>query len=1297
MKKMKKSVFLFAFASLLFMGWAQNKVTILEAWGHSPISMSPNGRYLVGGNGFKGFVYDCASGSLEFHDGLITGVSNNKSLQAEHFAGEAAYGTERVSIYDTVNKRWRKCEILPEMEGKKGYLSTSSGYGMSADGKTTTGMIYKTLDNGQNAYLGVIWEDTVLKKVLYPFFSEVDEHGGARPTGISADGKFVVGFASNPGYDQRTPHYWKEDGSPVFLGEEDAWAHGEVYSYNIAQGKFVGMLNNFATIWDTNKSRKQINPLPGWGKASFHGLSDNGVAVGFCQIKDGNPLAVTSFLWHEKMGHITLKDYCYELYDFDLGNLDLTSSGITPDGRTLFGWTIVDYNRTPFVLQLDSTPINTRPLNLMAKHQKETMYVHLNWGLPLYNGKEVLGYNIYRNNIKINTSLLTELKYTDSMAPKGNHSYAVTAVYENGESKYSKSSNVEVIEMGGCYSVKYIYSDLVLNKTHNFHWGLPTSEVPTNNYASSIEQNANNIILGEHEKSYFFASKTDKSNLSLAPLNQEIKIASAPKYTNSEFDLIDIRSTNELGVIAITKIGDFYYGGLWNGVGIRKYNSLWEMVETIIIPDLPGVIGFQQVGERLFVICENSKYIYEINLENKTIITKIEFGETLRHFCYIPELDEGKGGFEIGNYGTSSFVKMDGTPLSEGVTLESKSAMSCTYYDGKMYFLYQNGKNNSDLVEYDFNTKQPTGVRFDLGSIPEIKSFSKTNLYAGRAHLVVMEDSTIALAAVIQCDWASSLVAFLELKSMPGLKGFKVYRNGELFSGEEPIQKRNMQDVILTPGHYFYQIEAHFENGCVSAKSDTLKVTVISSEGCTGIEKLTAIETNKDVLLSYEKPDPNIYPQAKLIGVNIYRNGIQLNENLHTYLQYVDKNPGIGQYMYTVEAVYSDFCKSSDSISFDVTHQGTCEPVEYIYLKSTEKETTPPTFDVTAEWELPFMERPFELRYGDGSSAGAVGLSDGTTMAVAIGFDSSQLDMYRGHELIGMNLIIRDDATISPFVLVNEEVVYDAGSIKFTKDEYFNFMFPKPIPVGDAWEIVICYKAEYKAGASPISYDFGPAVKGYGDLFSVNMKDWYTATQALGLNANWTMAAIFAKPREVATTTAATYKNANHGINIHKGELSSPLKIKNTSVEPLYTPEVITLEGFNIYRDTTKLNTSELLKTPFYVDKDLVEGTYTYKLGAIYNTCNEVLSAGKNIRLIYSAIDVVGNKSVKIYPNPTANGMVTIEGEYVKVDVLDIFGRYVTSSKSSTELNLTHLSKGLYTLRFTHANQKISSQKLVIK
>jgi hypothetical protein len=75
--------------------------------------------------------------------------------------------------------------------------------------------------------------------------------------------------------------------------------------------------------------------------------------------------------------------------------------------------------------------------------------VVLTWDSPV--NRAFLGYNVYRNGVKINGALVTNETYTD-VAPAYNmtagYNYNVTSVFDEGESAYSNTFNAKVTGMG---------------------------------------------------------------------------------------------------------------------------------------------------------------------------------------------------------------------------------------------------------------------------------------------------------------------------------------------------------------------------------------------------------------------------------------------------------------------------------------------------------------------------------------------------------------------------------------------------------------------------------------------------------------------------------------------------------------------------------------------------------------------------------------------------------------------------------------------------------------------------------
>ena len=52
----------------------------------------------------------------------------------------------------------------------------------------------------------------------------------------------------------------------------------------------------------------------------------------------------------------------------------------------------------------------------------------------------LIGYNIYRDGVKVNDTPVTDTKFTDKVG--GAHLYNVTAVYDKGEARFSNTAEV---------------------------------------------------------------------------------------------------------------------------------------------------------------------------------------------------------------------------------------------------------------------------------------------------------------------------------------------------------------------------------------------------------------------------------------------------------------------------------------------------------------------------------------------------------------------------------------------------------------------------------------------------------------------------------------------------------------------------------------------------------------------------------------------------------------------------------------------------------------------------------------
>jgi hypothetical protein len=98
--------------------------------------------------------------------------------------------------------------------------------------------------------------------------------------------------------------------------------------------------------------------------------------------------------------------------------------------------------------ELGITGVLAAPMNLAGSVNSNDVY--LQWQPP--SGKrELYGYNVYRNDIKINTATILSTIYSDLNVSVGIYNYNVTAVYEEGESVPSNTFTVEISDPSSYY------------------------------------------------------------------------------------------------------------------------------------------------------------------------------------------------------------------------------------------------------------------------------------------------------------------------------------------------------------------------------------------------------------------------------------------------------------------------------------------------------------------------------------------------------------------------------------------------------------------------------------------------------------------------------------------------------------------------------------------------------------------------------------------------------------------------------------------------------------------------------
>lgn len=423
-----------------------------------------------------------------------------------------------------------------------------------------------------------------------------------------------------------------------------------------------------------------------------------------------------------------------------------------------------------------------------------------------------MGYNVYRNGVNVNSSLITSQSYNDVLSATGTFAYTVTSVYKNnGESAESKPVNVEAYEIKGKTAPNAVYADVERNRNISLRWDNPTKE-----------------------------PQVIKADITKRPVTTE---EGCPEYVRSFFG-------PKSGMAVVTD-GTYVYTSVYNEDGrIEKYDFDGNKLGTYKVDGLKGIRNMAYDGEWLYV-ADNTTNIHRVDPATMENMEDIAISEYSRHMAYIPSLDDGKGGFEVGDWQTSIYVTKNGSKIGTGPIL--KGASGTAYYNGKLYAFEQgNDANKYTVGIYDEENNRVGSI--DLGKYVEIDNIAAVS--AGGMSSFTGKDGITYLLLSLQRQGEPVQFVILDLGGLTTVAGYNVYRNGEKRNAEL-LTRRYFEETETKEGEYGYAVQTVYINGETSDMSAVSTVDIIS----TGTAK-TPVNTNAkqssygyNVLLTFADPD----------------------------------------------------------------------------------------------------------------------------------------------------------------------------------------------------------------------------------------------------------------------------------------------------------------------------------------------------------------------------------------------------------------------------------------------------------
>ena len=431
-----------------------------------------------------------------------------------------------------------------------------------------------------------------------------------------------------------------------------------------------------------------------------------------------------------------------------------------------------------------------------------------------------LGYNVYRDGQKLNAEPVGATAYTDAIDEPGRHSYAVSSVYAGGwESPLSQAATVTVEDLGERAAPTTIDATVELNRNVTLRWNYPGEQGgPGSGVATDTKARPVTAALPEYVSSFSGAST-----------GVEMAIASDNRY--------------------------IYTSALATEGGVNKYSLTGEFIESFTIEGLQGIRNMAWDGES-FYVTDNQTSIHRVDMDARRLVETLPVSEYGRHIAYIPTLDGGNGGFEVGDWETSIYVTKRGAKTGTGPTLRGASGTG--YHDGRIYAFEQGGETQLTIGVYDAATLERLGS-LDAGAYAELGDVSQCT--AGGMSVIERPDGMACLAMAMQNPAGRTRFLFIELEPTTGVVGYNVYRNGQRLNAE-PLERRHWAEPLDAEGTYRYAVETVYIDGTTSPRSGEREVTIApkGEAPAPAHVKATASTYGYNVLVSFA--DPAMYDGA---------------------------------------------------------------------------------------------------------------------------------------------------------------------------------------------------------------------------------------------------------------------------------------------------------------------------------------------------------------------------------------------------------------------------------------------------
>ncbi len=364
-------------------------------------------------------------------------------------------------------------------------------YAVSADGRVAVGYVQ---DGPKDSDLAPAkWVDGKLERIYEHYVAGV-------AYAVSDDGKYATGWGYQPYEDgeghNRSIALWTDE-TVEMISESPTFAEA---GRKISPDNTKLLCDAFGEryVYDIVTKEKHFIPkLAGdavWSQNMFY-VNNDGLVLG------GEDMRDESTGRSEVYGYVydgtrawKMHEWLKETYNVDLPTSEfIIQSGVdmSADGKVIvmYGYPLEDGMMVgawaSMAILLDRETEYCEPVALKATKLTALNSVRLTWKEPLANAGEVLGYNVYRDGVKI-VAETAELAYVDNLDAEGTYTYTVTAIYggEGDDLIESIHSVAAVVEVGpdALHKAQNIEYHAVNYNDLKLRWAEPESNLPATTY-----------------------------------------------------------------------------------------------------------------------------------------------------------------------------------------------------------------------------------------------------------------------------------------------------------------------------------------------------------------------------------------------------------------------------------------------------------------------------------------------------------------------------------------------------------------------------------------------------------------------------------------------------------------------------------------------------------------------------------------------------------------------------------------------------------------------------------------------